>query len=425
MNAEETLFARSSDVGQEKRETYSFSTQLSQLYHQLDSYHLGTNRALFFVLPRPNTLETEHTFVNGIRNIEGIQEFFLVVARPKSLSGFCVEAYLETGHIGKVPYSTTQEVAGTEIQTTWFDSYHAAPKGDDDETTVYDAADRSWAVDTFYPGLGYKIKSAVLTSPAPTVRYNKDPPNLVDSAPHISASNPDYVTVSGKVHSGFANYAFGSEDRWEEITYPFTVALTLVKHEVVQQSTDTLFMTARYLNCCDRRVGVRAPSHGIVYEKDLPAMARREREATTIERANSLHNALEEGIRRSTSDADHRYAQPVPLAATDFAARSLLESVPGTREVDVTRISHLPPELRDKLGGLAANVKIADLLVMPLKMQQALFSLTPEEAVQLRGALTGSSHRVRQARDAWMSSDEQKRLFKPDARAPDDDQASE
>lgn len=219
------------------------------------------------MLPRPHTLETEHTFVNGIRNIEGIQEFFLVVARPASVSGFCVEAYLETGHIGKVPYTTTEEVAGTEMQTTWSDSYHAAPRGDGDETTVYDAADRSWAVDTFYPGLGYQIKSALLTSPGPAIRYNKDPPNLVDAAPHISASNPDYVTVSGKVHSGFANYAV-DEDRWEEITYPFTVAITLVKHEVVQRSTDTLFMTGRYLDCCERRVRVDEPvaSHGIVYE---------------------------------------------------------------------------------------------------------------------------------------------------------------
>jgi hypothetical protein len=105
MNAEESLSAHSTDVGEEKRDTYSFATQLSQLYHQLDSYHLGTNRAVFFVLPRPHTLETEHTFVNGIRNIEGIQEFFLVVARPKAVPGICVEAYLETGHIGKMPYN--------------------------------------------------------------------------------------------------------------------------------------------------------------------------------------------------------------------------------------------------------------------------------------------------------------------------------
>jgi hypothetical protein len=103
LNAEEGMASRSSDVGQEKRETYSFSTQISQMYHLLDSYHLGTNRVVFFVQPRPHTLEEPSGFVRGPRPVEGIQEFFLVVAQLKDQEDFCVSLRLDTSHLTKTP----------------------------------------------------------------------------------------------------------------------------------------------------------------------------------------------------------------------------------------------------------------------------------------------------------------------------------
>jgi len=103
INADESLSSRSSDVGQEKRETFSYSTQLSQMYHLLDSYHIGTNRAVFFVQPRPHTLEEPSGFVRGPRPVEGIQEFFLVVAQLKDQDDFCVSLRLDTSHITTTP----------------------------------------------------------------------------------------------------------------------------------------------------------------------------------------------------------------------------------------------------------------------------------------------------------------------------------
>ncbi|PZP28983.1 MAG: hypothetical protein DI613_12365 [Kocuria rhizophila] len=94
-----------------------------------------------------------------------------MVARPSDTEEFCIEAYLETGHIGKVPRTEAREIAGSEIHASWSDSYNAKPKGDDDETTVYDQADRFWRVQDFYPGQGYTIKDAVLSkSPAKCTR---------------------------------------------------------------------------------------------------------------------------------------------------------------------------------------------------------------------------------------------------------------
>lgn len=103
LNADESLSSRSSDVGQEKRESYSFSTQISQMYHLLDSYHLGTNRIVFFIQPRPHTLEEPSGFVRGPRPVDGIQEFFMVVAQPKGQEDFCVSLRLDTSHLTKTP----------------------------------------------------------------------------------------------------------------------------------------------------------------------------------------------------------------------------------------------------------------------------------------------------------------------------------
>lgn len=88
------------NASQERSEKQSTSTQISQLYNLLSAYHLGTNRAVFFMLPRPHMLQptSRRTFVQGVRSIEGIQEFFLVVSRPNTMEGICVEARLDTGH---------------------------------------------------------------------------------------------------------------------------------------------------------------------------------------------------------------------------------------------------------------------------------------------------------------------------------------
>ncbi len=88
------------DASQEKRETQGMNTQLSQMYNLLTGYHAGTNRASFLSLARPHTLPPtdNRTFVQGLRAIEGMQEYFLVVSRPKGTEGLCIEASLETGN---------------------------------------------------------------------------------------------------------------------------------------------------------------------------------------------------------------------------------------------------------------------------------------------------------------------------------------
>lgn len=88
------------NASQDRSEKQSTSTQIQQMYNILTGYHQGTNRAVFLMLPRPHILQptSRRTFVQGLRSIEGIQEFFLVVSRPVDMEGICVEARLDTGH---------------------------------------------------------------------------------------------------------------------------------------------------------------------------------------------------------------------------------------------------------------------------------------------------------------------------------------
>ncbi len=97
---EEENWSVATDASRERQEKEGSSTQISQLYNLLSSYHIGTNRALFLMLARPHVLQpTDHrTFIDGLRHIEGTQEFLLIVARPPEMRGLCIEAFLETGH---------------------------------------------------------------------------------------------------------------------------------------------------------------------------------------------------------------------------------------------------------------------------------------------------------------------------------------
>jgi hypothetical protein len=80
-----------------------FSTTIEQMYNLLAGYHLGTNRATFLLLPHPHIVQATdfRTFAQGIRVLEGIQEFFLIVARPESMKGWCCEVGLQTGHFAE------------------------------------------------------------------------------------------------------------------------------------------------------------------------------------------------------------------------------------------------------------------------------------------------------------------------------------
>jgi len=100
--SQQSIDTTTTDSSREARETQSHSTSFSQMYQLFNGYHLGTNRAVFLVAPRPHTVsnsdQTEFNLIDGQRKLEGLQDEFLVIYMPKTLNGFCVQANLDTGH---------------------------------------------------------------------------------------------------------------------------------------------------------------------------------------------------------------------------------------------------------------------------------------------------------------------------------------
>ena len=118
---EEQNWSVATDASRERADKQGSSTQVSQLYNLLNSYHVGTNRAQFLMLARPHVLQpTDHrTFVDGLRHIEGVQDFILIVARPPEMLGLCVEATLETGHFPEGLVPETPEPVFEESEETF------------------------------------------------------------------------------------------------------------------------------------------------------------------------------------------------------------------------------------------------------------------------------------------------------------------
>jgi hypothetical protein len=55
----ETVDMTTTDASRERRETTSHTTSFNQLYQLLNAYHLGTNRCVCLVAPRPHIVTTE------------------------------------------------------------------------------------------------------------------------------------------------------------------------------------------------------------------------------------------------------------------------------------------------------------------------------------------------------------------------------
>lgn len=149
------------DASRERREGQSTTTQLSQMYNLLTGYHSGTNRASFVMLPRPHILQPtdRRTFVQGLRVIEGVQDFFLIVIRDKDQPLMKVDVILQTGHFPEnidVPAPTAESMYDTTAFTLQLeDSIDAS-----DTWTVfgdgYKQADRKQVLDVVDEANGWE-----------------------------------------------------------------------------------------------------------------------------------------------------------------------------------------------------------------------------------------------------------------------------
>ena len=385
---------RTSDAAREARETFSHTTQLSQLYHQLDSYHIGTNRAVFFVLPRPHTSQSPITFVNGPREIEGIQEFMLVVVRPKEMASFCVEAYLETAHLTHDPvYDKGETVRPLNLKinapiTENDDRSYLNPvtDGSSSDTIIGKVVDTSRGAG--YPAAGGGFTGAGYDVLQPINAQGPFPPEITFTVA------PDHVDVQATV-TGF--WSLHPPEK-----HPASLdlhATVYYKNAVpaIAGYTDGLLITARAVCSCSQFEKTRVPEYenglSIVYEKPIgngEVRPSRERTPAPIAEANRLQAEIHREMLHSLSSADRYPRGTVSLLDTQMVSSLLGASLrdankeankrladwPGIDERLATRVTHYVP-----------SITRSELLEMPLAQQVENFHLTFDEAVALRRSL--------------------------------------
>lgn len=279
---QEQSITRSTDESRERRESESHTTQLSQMYHLLDSYHQGTNRALFFVQPRPHILEVPTGFVRGPRGVEGIQEFFLVVNEPKDLGGFVVSVRLDTSHLTVIP---TMDYDRSRTDTVYCKASANVPTENDipdgpDSQGIYHDGDRIGSLvyncykkddiqsTPYTPPSGYKID----------VNNNGGYVDQVNTSPHGSSTvdvdpNGQFLTVTCQATSHVCKYD-DNASHWFPYDAPQNysqdyrkwpasaerdIVVNLVSTEPIVHTGDTqaLLITTRELCCGETSRKVR------------------------------------------------------------------------------------------------------------------------------------------------------------------------
>lgn len=395
LNQQEISDVRTSDQGREMRETYSHSTQLTQMYHQLTSYHVGTNRALFLMQPRPHTVqprdehgEPVYTFVNGPRELEGIQEFFLVVMRPRGMEDICVEAYLETAHLARVPVMGPKErrkqpwdfptiVANVENRDTWYDTV------DDSYENV------QTRTDTYYPPPGFLIQNREWT-------FN----TVGDASLTVDSEDDLHLTATGRAVGRF-------EDGYNDnVLKPARLSAQFVfdlhsKEQVPIGFRDVLYLTGRGLCCCPRPLWVPGLlMDSVTYEKPIELRLPKRRlpeevdldEGVSITEANRMRAVIGREVMASLNSVDRYPRGLVTLAETRFVADTLAQSLGGGEHPDNQLAADVPglqQELIDLFRRQAPRLRRSQLLRMSPREQQERFGLTDDQLGQLRRAVAG------------------------------------
>lgn len=382
---------RTSDAAREARETFSHTTQLSQMYHQLDSYHLGTNRAAFFILPRPHVVQSPFTFVNGPRQIEGVQEFMLVVVRPKRMEHFCVEAYLETAHLVGAP------ILDWEPAETQLHLQINAP-----------TTDRVLGSTTSIRRPGYVIDRQRGPQGVPlggfphgdTGGYNVDSVNIPPAA------GGDYTFIVGEESVTVNGWAEGSFTKHPEKLYPGSLELNAtvyLKKKVpnIVGREPGLMITGRAVCSCAHNLvsdpAVNGPS--VVYEKSLPkaetqrsaeTQRTHERASMSISEANLLGANLKNELLQSLSSADRYPRGTVGLLDSQLMASPMAAHLRHAEPDVNTRLSDWPginQKLAYRVTAYDPSITRSQMLEMPLAQQVERFGLSFADAVELRRAL--------------------------------------
>lgn len=399
IDKEERTDVRTTDRAREMRESYSHTTQLTQMYHQLSSYHLGTNRAVFYMLPRPHIVQAEETFVNGPRLLEGIQEFMLVIMRPDDMGPPGVEAYLETAHIASEPnfeHETDTASLTLHVEAPCVDS--GGGFGDDSNTTEAEKSETyrpptEWEVD-----IGRNGGAEIITKSGERVRETG-----------FTAIERDHVTIHGKVDTRFEDRGWGQDNVCHEGWLDMQATVYIRKKEpTVSDYEQNLWLTGRGVCCgCERPSRPFDVSDMVTWEvalEDTVATPVGSDTQMSMQDANRLRADIGRTLMNGVNNVNRYAFGSRSFAETEFLSRTMSKLVwqsDHPNNEDVTEIDGIAPEIRAKVAEHAPGVSRGRLLRAPLAELEDRFELDHDQARQLRRATLGLEGSLPPRKDRW------------------------
>lgn len=443
LNQTEYVDMRTTDSAREKRESFSHTTQLSQMYHQLNSYHLGTNRATFYVLPRPHIAqlgsdnekddkEDWRTFVNGPRLLEGLQEFFLVVIRPNEIKSICVEAYLETAHIfqEKIPKfqeakdledefvvtgslnereGQTKKVKNQEEMIEFLDSVASTASGEELGNLAGDVV--GTVIENFFGETTVTAISHRFTPESTELEFDMDRRSSANCTPKerenyiscekVDASfNKNEIEFLGSVYSRqYKKNPFNPLSKTIEEIGKATIQVQVpqrYKEPELINGPKSLFLTGRGVKCCTSGKSPKYLPPSVVWENNLDIDKTYEGEIgkdLLIPKAdaNLIREKIAIQLYKSINDPNRKPRGKNYFGDTDFFTNTvskILDDAPSDN-VLATEVEGVSPSLQKILGAKASGLSRKDLL--DVDIAQLMFSLDIEydEAQELRRSLLG------------------------------------
>lgn len=400
VNQEEFTNVRTTDSGRETRETFSHTTQLTQMYHQLNSYHLGTNRAVFYMLPRPHIVQAPNTFVNGPRMMEGMQEIFLVVMRPKAIKDICVEAYLETAHIGQEPiyeYETSTGPLSLHMELKAPDPGDPIFSGDDDLTITAEDSE------TFTPPSGWEVDLERNGG------YSIEAESGVGILSKEVVAARDHVVAKGKIRAQFIDNPWPAPNDFIDGRLDMDVTV-FVRNKTprIKDYDQTLWMTGRSVCTCPKpQTGGPSDTSSVVWERPLKNVTDKQIGAAanmTIHEANQLRAEIGRFVLTSLNHPDRYPRGTVKFSDTKFVASTLGKLIRQAGHPDnqpLSSIKGLDAVIKNKVAQTAAKVSRGRLLQMSLNEMSDRFGLTIAEAAKLRRATLGLEGPPPSPKDRW------------------------
>ena len=249
------------------------------MYTLLQVYHLGTNRLVFYLTPRPHTVEPP-TGLSGPRNLDGVQDLFLVVNQAKDDELPCITVRLDTGHLLIQPVYDFDTSQSPQTLTATAD---APAPSEEDSGASRTPVGESQFYDCFFKSV---VGRNSLTAPSGyVIALVEDVENVV--AGPSSFQNDSVVTLSpdGRQldivatatgtachrnnEGDIANHAvvgpldFAGLDVWAETSSAVAGSVRRTVRASFRSETPTkkvgdeqfLVLTTRQLRCCDARSG--------------------------------------------------------------------------------------------------------------------------------------------------------------------------